>query len=270
MIATAWRMVPLPVQTLAGHQGAIHALALTSDGQQCISGGMDDTLHAWDLTCGALQGTVTGLRSPVQGLATGGAAGDAAHLLSAHRDGRCRLWRLPLAATRESRATGKGPLWAVALAADGSLGLCALHAGSMLPWSFNSPPPVPVFTGHRGPVWALAFVPNGPQVVSGGDDGTVRLWERDDGRLLGTWRGHTGAVYAVAVTPDGGQILSGAGDGRCASGIGTAGGNVARSPATRTRSTPWRSARTGAMPCPPGVTARCASGSSPQGGCSAP
>jgi hypothetical protein len=207
-IAHAWRMVPLPVQAVAGHQGAIHALALTPDGGHCISGGIDDTLRAWDLASGDLRGMVTGLHSPVQGLAMGG---DPARLLTAHRDGRCRLWRLPLGATRESRATGKGPLWAVALAADGSLGLCASHAGPLLPWTFDAAA-VPVFEGHRGPTWAIAFVPDGLRVVSGGDDGTVRLWDRTTARLLSTMSGHAGAVFALAVTPDGRQILSGSAD----------------------------------------------------------
>ena len=43
------------LHTLAGHDGAVHAVAASGDGRRAVSGGVDRTVRVWDLEAGTAQ-----------------------------------------------------------------------------------------------------------------------------------------------------------------------------------------------------------------------
>jgi WD40 repeat protein len=47
------------LQTLAGHPGAVNAVALSGDGRRAVYASFDRTLNVWDLETGAVVTTLT-------------------------------------------------------------------------------------------------------------------------------------------------------------------------------------------------------------------
>src|SRR5258708_3132048 len=76
---------------LSGHQGSVHALAFTSDGQTLLSAGKDGTIRAGDLAGGRERACLTGHAGPVLCLAL---HSNGQILASGGADGVPRLWNL--------------------------------------------------------------------------------------------------------------------------------------------------------------------------------
>ena len=78
------------LMTLAGHEGAVRALALCTDGRHLLSAGADGTIRLWSLRRGRERLVLRGHEAEVVGVAFI----DDDHLLSASADRSLRLWSL--------------------------------------------------------------------------------------------------------------------------------------------------------------------------------
>jgi WD40 repeat protein len=102
-----------------------------------------------------------------------------------------------------------GIVWALAIAADGTLFSGASDDGPIRVWSEGEH--VRTLVGHTADVRALAIGTHG-KVYSGSIDSTVRVWSISDGALLATLEGHNMTkVFKVAVGLDG-TVYSGSSD----------------------------------------------------------
>ena len=147
--------------------------------------------------------------------------------------------------------------------------------------------PPPATTGRRGcgtrpPAIACAPLPATPARRPCGvqpgraaarhrqHDGTARLWDPATGKHRRTLTGHTSGVRAVAFSPDG-RLLATASDDGTARLWDPATGKHRRTLTGHTsRSTVWRSARTGGCSPPPATTGRRGCGTPPPASTGAP
>jgi WD40 repeat protein len=148
-------------------------------------------IQVFDVTKGKRACTLEGHTEAVDTLAF---STDGSHLVSAGRDGGCRVW---------DTATGRPiaqwenqlPVRAVTWCAQNTQIAAACDDGAIRLWPVSetgdgeseSEPPKPVgqLQGHAGPVTCLATVDDsGEQIVSGGQDGSVRLWDCAGGRQV--------------------------------------------------------------------------------------
>jgi WD40 repeat protein len=101
----------------------------------------------------------------------------------------------------------RGPVHAVALAADGRLALSGGEDGTARLWDVAAGRELRCLDGGTGAVRGVAFSPDGRLTLTGGEDGTVLLWHVESGRPLAMTRGHRSPVRGVAFAPDGQWVL---------------------------------------------------------------
>ncbi|HEV2784433.1 MAG TPA: P-loop NTPase fold protein [Actinophytocola sp.] len=236
---------------LRGHEGAVHAVAVSGD--LIASGSKDGTVRIWDRPTGkAVFRPLTGHSGSVNAVAFTPDGG----VVSGCNDHILRIWddfrgtpptEIPTGHTGGIRAIAMAPsdmhiitagwnssiqLWNRAtgqLAGEiqtghtgGIRGLTAIPGarilfsgadGSLVIWDWEDEEPQQMLTGHRGWVNTLALSPDAGRIVSGGEDGTVRVWDRASGQSIGEpLFAQAGPVWTVAIL-GGSRIVFGCEDG---------------------------------------------------------
>ncbi len=203
-----WRLLEQLCQgqhraVLTGHTATVTCVALSPDGRSAVSGGMDATVHFWDLDA---------QRSVAKSTAHGGVVwsveftADGQRVVSAGADGKVRFW------TRAG-AVAEAPLEGRNAALSGD--------GSRLAISMSTP--FRYFDAHRGvKVWdwrarrvlfetnvvarRVAISPDGQWVAAGGERQDIYLWN------LQTGEAHTLACadspWTIAFSPDGSRLAA--------------------------------------------------------------
>ncbi|KAM7536066.1 hypothetical protein Aperf_G00000095960 [Anoplocephala perfoliata] len=223
---------PQPSRDLIGHQGAVHGVSFSPDGQLIASTGADGTLRIWStiLWGGALcvwREHITPLWcvdfAPVYGhyMATGGS------------DRTARLYACDHAPQPLRIFTGhKSDVTSVAFhpnvnyiatgSADRAVRLFDARSGKC----------VRIYTGHKGSVQSLSFSPCGRYLASGGWCGATCLWDIGSGSQIGQLGGDaalfgaknsasssnagelmTGPVTCLRFSPDGSKLATGGMEG---------------------------------------------------------
>lgn len=132
-------------------------------------------------------------------------------LVTAHPDGRLRLWTLPF--------TGSDPQFMLedhrasvscaVFTPDGATLISGSHDNTLKFWDLVSGSVRQTLTGHDDPVTAIALSPTENLLISGSHDTTLRLWQLSDGRPLATLRGHTHPIDTLAYDPASRLLISG-------------------------------------------------------------
>ena len=84
--------------------------------------------------------------------------------------------------------THSGPVYAVALSADGRLLASGGMDGTVRLWEVTNGQQLAVLEGHTSGVWGVVLNADGQLLASGSFDGSVRLWEANSGAHLHTLR----------------------------------------------------------------------------------
>ncbi|MEH2282292.1 MAG: hypothetical protein V7K90_13345 [Nostoc sp.] len=194
-----------------GHEGYVHSVAISGDGQTIVSGGTDGTVRLWNHQGLTLAEPLRGHEGYVHSVAI---SGDGQTIVSGGDDGTVRLWNrqgLPLA--EPLRGHEGLILSVVAISADGQTIVSGGNDGTVRLWNRQGLPLAEPLRGHKGLVNSVAISGDGQTIVSGGEDATVRLWNRQGLLLTEPLRGHKGDVWSVAISGDGQTIVSGGKNG---------------------------------------------------------
>ena len=186
-------------RNLAGHQGAVRALAFSPDGRRVASSGDDRSVQYRDSTTGSLLHGLEGHTEIVQALAW---TPDGTRIASAGRDDAIRVWDSASGHLLHCVPTLPGGVRALGWDSGGRRLAAAVGLDVLIldPAAAQS---LATLRGHTEFVAAASFSPDGARLASGGDDRSVRLWDPLTARPVHRLAGHTGWVNAVAWAPAG-------------------------------------------------------------------
>lgn len=191
--------------------GAVHALALASDGALVASAHEDGTVGLWDTRSWECSTTFAASPGGVYAVAF---SPDCGTIASTGLDQEVHLWSVPSGEPLGTIPVGT-VLYSVAWSADGT----CLAAGGYddkvhllsVARGAEAGVEVGVLAGHTGRVTAALFGPVPGQVISASADATLKVWDAFEGTCLRTLTGHRGRVHALALSRDGSVVVSGSG-----------------------------------------------------------
>lgn len=191
---------------LAGHGGAVRALALSPDSDSLLSGSFDTSAIRWSLGTDA---ALEVLRYHVDAVNAVAFLKDG-RMITAGADARIAVWTVGRQQPDQVLEGHTGPVVALAVGPDGSALASASWDHSVRLWSLADGASR-VFEGHAQNVNGVAFAPDGRSLVSVGYDRALRIWRLPEGQPETV--ALPAPLNAVAVAPDGEIVAAGA-DGK--------------------------------------------------------
>ena len=201
---------PTWLLSLEGHTSMVNAVAVTPDGEQIVSGSMDDTIKVWDLQSGRLLRSLKGHSFGVYSVAV---TPDGKKVVSGSGDHTVKVWDLQSGRLLRS-LEHTNSVFALAVTPDGSQVISGSQDSTLQVWDLQSGRLLRSLEGHTDKVRTLAVTPDCRQVIAE-TERTLKVWDFQSGHLLHSLEGgRTYGIYTftVAITPDGKQVISGSGD----------------------------------------------------------
>jgi WD40 repeat protein len=244
-----WQLPLTAPVRLPAHGDTVTSLALSNDGNQAVTGGLDKVVRVVNTGNGQQARQLTGADAAVHSVALAPnnaliAAGTADHhlvlwnnsapapvarllahggavnalafhsasnqLLTGGADGGLKLWTLPPAAPRSLKHAAA--VLSATLSSDGNRLVTGGGDKVVRSWNVGNSQMERQFTGHASPVTAVALSANGQALASGGGS-TIRFWNQNNAQQAGLIGAHEKALTSLVFHPSGNQILSASADG---------------------------------------------------------
>ncbi len=195
---------------LGGHETAVWAAKISSDGTHAATAGYDGLVKLWDLAAKTGKADLKKHAGWVRSLDF---SPDGALLATAGEDGTVVIWSTADGAEVRTIAAHEASVTGVAFSPDGAVLATAGGDKVVKLWDAASGEERGKLEGHEDALWAVAFSPDGALLASAGADRTIRLWKLSDLSSQAVLSGHKDWVTSLAFSPDGGRLASGCLDG---------------------------------------------------------
>ena len=211
-VTTATAQQYVHTDTLTGHTNVVHDIAFKDNGT-LISGSLDDTLRAWDVTTGR-QRWQQDVGDSVYAVAL---PSHDPHFIAygGHGNHDIRMRYSDDGDWRGSVTGHTNTVYDLAFKPNSYLLASAGRDKTVRIWDVgdnNNLRHVRTLRGHTNQVVSVAWSPDSRTLASASQDGTVRLWNPNNGINFAVLRGHTEEVTCLAWSPDGRILASGSSD----------------------------------------------------------
>ncbi|XP_020025375.1 striatin-3 isoform X1 [Castor canadensis] len=220
-----------PVYTFRAHIGPVLSLAISSNGEQCFSGGIDATIQWWNMPSpnvdpydtyesNVLAGTLVAHTDAVWGLAYSGIKNQ---LLSCSADGTVRLWnpqeKLPCICTYNGDKEHGIPTSVDFIGCDPAHMVASFNTGSAVIYDLETSQSLVMFSSQvdsglqsSNHINRVVSHPTLPVTITAHEDRHIKFFDNKTGKMIHSMVAHLDAVTSLAVDPNGIYLMSGSHD----------------------------------------------------------
>uniref|UniRef100_A0A8C6Z0Z2 Striatin 3 n=1 Tax=Nothoprocta perdicaria TaxID=30464 RepID=A0A8C6Z0Z2_NOTPE len=220
-----------PIYTFRAHIGPVLSLAISSNGEQCFSGGVDATIQWWNMPSpnvdpydtyepNVLAGTLIAHTDAVWGLAYSGIKN---HLLSCSADGTIRLWnppeKMPCICTYNGEKEHGIPTSVDFIGCDPAHMVTSFNTGSTVIYDLETSQSVVMLSSQiesgvqsNNHINRVVSHPTLPVTITAHEDRHIKFFDNKTGKMIHSMVAHLDAVTSLAVDPNGIYLMSGSHD----------------------------------------------------------
>lgn len=216
-----------PLYTFRAHTAPVLCLAMSSTGEQCYSGGLDGSIHCWNIPGSnidpydsydetVLRSTLSGHTDAVWGLSVNHTKG---HLVSCSADSTVKLWS-PKALLNTYASEAEGVPSSVDFVRDEPDRIVvAYNSAHCIIYDTETGKPVvkleaaQEMNGNVGKfINKVVSHPTLPITITAHEDRHIRFWDNTSGSLIHSMVAHLEPVTSLAIDAHGLYLLSGSHD----------------------------------------------------------
>ncbi|XP_074436004.1 striatin isoform X3 [Larus michahellis] len=219
-----------PIYTFRAHNGPVLCVVMSSNGEQCYSGGTDGLIHGWSTTNpnidpydsydpSVLRGAFVGHTDAVWGLVYSGAH---QRLLSCSADGTIRLWKATEIAPalnifNDNQEMGI-PSSVDLVSSDPSLMVASFNSGHTSIFNMETRQRILTLESSVDTISSSCQInrvishPTLPISITAHEDRHIKFYDNNTGKLIHSMVAHLDAVTSLAVDPNGLYLMSGSHD----------------------------------------------------------
>ncbi|XP_066034674.1 striatin isoform X2 [Chamaea fasciata] len=219
-----------PIYTFRAHSGPVLCVVMSSNGEQCYSGGTDGLIHGWNTTNpnidpydsydpSVLRGAFVGHTDAVWGLVYSGAH---QRLLSCSADGTIRLWKATEIAPalnifNDNQEMGI-PSSVDLVSSDPSLMVASFNSGHTSIFNMETRQRILTLESSVDNISSSCQInrvishPTLPISITAHEDRHIKFYDNNTGKLIHSMVAHLDAVTSLAVDPNGLYLMSGSHD----------------------------------------------------------
>ncbi|XP_074000793.1 striatin isoform X2 [Numenius arquata] len=220
-----------PIYTFRAHNGPVLCVVMSSNGEQCYSGGTDGLIHGWSTTNpnidpydsydpSVLRGAFVGHTDAVWGLVYSGAH---QRLLSCSADGTIRLWKATEIAPalnifNDNQEMGI-PSSVDLVSSDPSLMVASFNSGHTSIFNMETRQQILTLESNADTTVSSSCQinrvishPTLPISITAHEDRHIKFYDNNTGKLIHSMVAHLDAVTSLAVDPNGLYLMSGSHD----------------------------------------------------------
>ncbi|KAM6204530.1 striatin-3 isoform 2-T2 [Sarcoramphus papa] len=220
-----------PIYTFRAHIGPVLSLAISSNGEQCFSGGIDATIQWWNMPSpnvdpydtyepNVLAGTLIAHTDAVWGLAYSGVKN---HLLSCSADGTIRLWnppeKMPCICTYNGEKEHGIPTSVDFIGCDPAHMVASFNTGRAVIYDLETSQSVVMLSSQiesgvqsNNHINKVVSHPTLPVTITAHEDRHIKFFDNKTGKMIHSMVAHLDAVTSLAVDPNGIYLMSGSHD----------------------------------------------------------
>ncbi|XP_006729607.1 striatin-3 isoform X4 [Mirounga angustirostris] len=220
-----------PIYTFRAHIGPVLSLAISSNGEQCFSGGIDATIQWWNMPSpnvdpydtyepNVLAGTLVAHTDAVWGLAYSGIKNQ---LLSCSADGTVRLWnppeKLPCICTYNADKEHGIPTSVDFIGCDPAHMVTSFNTGSTVIYDLETSQSLVMLSSQidsglqsNNHINRVVSHPTLPVTITAHEDRHIKFFDNKTGKMIHSMVAHLDAVTSLAVDPNGIYLMSGSHD----------------------------------------------------------
>ena len=192
-----------------GHNGNIRSLALSSNGDYLLSGGLDGTVKLWDIASGEQIKSYDVHERVVVSVTN---SPDGNYFLTFSNEPQIKLWDINSGRLVRTFLGHQANVNTAQFSPDGKFILSGSNDKKAILWEVASGDSLQVLEGHQEWIKAVAFSPDGKKVATGSADRSIRVWDLEHPEDVRVFSGHQAAITSLRFSPDNTSLLSGSND----------------------------------------------------------